>query len=187
MARKKKSQKRPQRQGINYRTFNNRVVECSLSDVSGSYYEFLSSLITPGNKGRNAQLCPRFSCLADEYRGLAYCNADAGEVFDEEKGKQIAKDRCMAAYYKDFDHKIVELLEELHTIEARLFNRLRKADKLSVYFKAKDVDEIYDTQFAMKGQSSYLDILTECPEFWEGLDEEVWDDSEECNPIPVSN
>ena len=71
----------------------------------------------------------------------------------------------MESYHNEFNKKIIEFIEELHTIEARLFNRLRKNGQIDLYLKAKDVDEIYDSSFIMEGQPTFTSLLLENDDF----------------------
>lgn len=167
MARKKKNNKRPVQDGMNYTTYNNRVVEAKLVGTRDSFDKYLASIVGEWG-GHYLRGVYGGVKMADAYIGRAYCNVDMGEEFDLEVGKQIATQRCLEVYHEDFDKHIVAFLEELHEFEARLFNRLRKANKLNLYTQAKDVDEIYDGQFRMEGQKSFLEILmNNCPDFFE--------------------
>lgn len=146
---------------MHYRTFNNRVVEAKLegSEVLMGFQNWLQDIFKD-----NDYIKPLFgkkTYLADCYYGRAYCNVDEGDIFDEDKGKQIAAQRCTSLYHSDFNAQIVNLLEELHRTEARIFNRLRKSGNLDLYFKARGVDEIFDDSFIMDGQKMFWDYLKE--------------------------
>lgn len=162
MSRKKKN-KPVLNDGMNYNTFNNRVVEATLTGKSVKYgvADYLVKIV-----GDNGPLMYDYIhyMLGDTYIGRAFCNVEAGEQFDEETGKKIATQRCLEMYRHDFDDCLVKFIEELHLIEARLFNRLRQSGKLDLYAKAKTVDEIYDTSFKMPHQKSFIDVYSEaCP------------------------
>lgn len=149
----------PNGSSMKYRSFNNHVVEAKLdgAEVKFAFQNYLDDIFSDGKfikpfYGIN-------SYLADTYYGRAYCNSDMGDTFDEEVGKEIASHRCSSLFRSDFDSKIVALLEELHRFEARIFNRLRKKGKLNLYFKAKGVDEIYDTSIRMPGQDDFFTVF----------------------------
>lgn len=149
---------------MQYRFFNNRVVEAKLSgaEVKFAFHNFVDDILSDANFFK-----PNYgnaSHLADTYYGRAYCNVDMGEVFDKEVGKKIASSRCTSLFRGDFDTKIVMFLEELHRVEAKLFNRLRKKGKLNLYFKARGVDELYNDSFRMPGQDDFFTVVNSMKE-----------------------
>lgn len=164
MSRKKRSVDRSYQNGINYRTYNDTVVECALCGAESSFRDFIAKLCKD-SKFVHAYGFDNYTSLPELFRGFAFCNKKNGDVFNEEEGKRIALERCMKSYHNEFNKKIIEFIEELHTIEARLFNRLRKNGQIDLYLKAKDVDEIYDSSFIMEGQPTFTSLLLDNDDF----------------------
>lgn len=52
--------------------------------------------------------------MPDSFRAVAKVHAD--DVFDEEVGKKIAKEKLMKAYYASYDSKIDMFVEDMHKI-----------------------------------------------------------------------
>ena len=57
--------------------------------------------------------------MKNEYKGIVYCNEQ--DVFDEQVGREKAKEKCMNRYYRDFDHLWGLFQEELLILNGKFF------------------------------------------------------------------
>ena len=143
-------------QGYIYTTYNNKVVQAKLPyetaiSAGDSYLDKVMAdvdLFRPTYSGVDR-------IFDVDYYGRAFCNENEGDTFDFVEGQKIARKRCQETFFKDFDSFIIKLLEELHIVECRIFNRLRKSGKLDVYKKARSVAQMYDDNIRMPGQKEF--------------------------------
>lgn len=61
--------------------------------------------------------------LRNEYVGK--CRFEANEVFDEELGKQIAKERCLKKYYRAKDKMIERIMYDLQKMRIEVSRMIR--------------------------------------------------------------
>lgn len=58
--------------------------------------------------------------MADSYRGIARCNFDAGDTFDLEKGKEIARKRAIEKCFAAKDKMVAKYKANMEELLARL-------------------------------------------------------------------
>lgn len=132
--------------GIHYNSYNEKVVEAVIGDARFNFHDFLNKMC------RDTMFETRFAedsvLMASSYHGRAFCNTDEGDSFSLDTGKKIAKSRALEIYYKDFDQRLVDCLEDLRMIEARIYKRLLRSGKDGLVKKARSVQELYENAFA---------------------------------------
>lgn len=79
------------------------------------------------------------------YRGVAKCNTNEGDVYNEEEGKLQAYKKVMAKYHKNMDHDLCVFLDDVRNLAAGVEHYL---DKKGVdYSKVSSVEEIKNIRF----------------------------------------
>lgn len=101
-----------------------------------------------------AHNCPSFMdedtffetfAMRPNYTAQARVNTDAGDVFIEETGKEIASDRLFGKYRKDFGRNISRAIYELRCAEAAFIHYAEK-NGLDIS-KVQTTDEIKDKRY----------------------------------------
>lgn len=86
--------------------------------LSDCRYDFLNK-INKMTANTGIILCGDKYLMKNEYKGIVYCNEQ--DVFDEQVGRDKAKEKCMNRYYKDFDRLWGMFQEELLVLNGKIF------------------------------------------------------------------
>lgn len=54
--------------------------------------------------------------MSDQFFGKARANQKMGDTFDQTYGEDLARERCMAKYHKNFDSRMRLFLEDVRTL-----------------------------------------------------------------------
>lgn len=54
--------------------------------------------------------------MSDQFFGKARANQSMGDTFDQTYGEDLARERCMAKYHKNFDSRMRLFLEDIRTL-----------------------------------------------------------------------
>lgn len=54
--------------------------------------------------------------MSDQFYGKARANQSMGDTFDQTYGEDLARERCMAKYHKNFDSRMCLFLEDVRTL-----------------------------------------------------------------------
>lgn len=66
--------------------------------------------------------------LNEDYMAKSKLNVSAGDTFDEEEGKRIARERVLAKYHGDLNMALCAYLQDAREVVARLENYMLKHD-----------------------------------------------------------
>lgn len=66
--------------------------------------------------------------LNEDYMAKSKLNVAAGDTFDEEEGKRIARERVLSKYHGDLNMALCEYLQDAREVVARLENYMLKHD-----------------------------------------------------------
>ena len=81
-------------------------------------------------------------------RGVAKCNTNEGDVYDEREGKLEAYKKVMAKYHKNLDSNLRAFLADVRSLAAGVEHYL---DKKNVdYSKVPSVEELKASRFTVK-------------------------------------
>lgn len=83
--------------------------------------------------------------MKDSYRGVAKCNTDEGDVYDEREGKLQAYKKAMSKYHKSLDSNLRTFLADVRGLVAGVEHYLEK--KGIDYSKVPSVEEIKVSRF----------------------------------------
>ena len=83
--------------------------------------------------------------MKDSYRGVAKCNIDEGDVYDEKEGKLQAYKKAMSKYHKSLDSNLRTFLADVRGLVAGVEHYLEK--KGIDYSKVPSVEEIKTNRF----------------------------------------
>lgn len=112
-------------EGLSYRQFAGPgITKASLNGVSENFIATVDKI----NKNTSDTIfvgSPDF-WLKPEYNATVKVNIADGDVWDELRGQEEARKKVMAKYHRDFDKKMVHLLNELHKFEAGLLHYSKK-------------------------------------------------------------
>lgn len=64
--------------------------------------------------------------LNDTYKAKSKLNVAAGDTFDEQEGKRIARERVLDKYHKDLNEALCDYLQDARELVARLENYMLK-------------------------------------------------------------
>lgn len=112
-------------EGLSYRQFAGPgITKASLNGVSENFINTVYKI----NKNTNHTVCLNATdfWLEPEYNATVKVNVADGDVWDELRGQEEARKKVMAKYHRDFDKKMVHLLNELHKFEAGLLHYSKK-------------------------------------------------------------
>ena len=104
--------------GLNFETFNNRVVKASLYDTGTDASRAINSICDKANL-RVLDAGIYFSekaYIPDSFTGKAKLNVAQGDTWNEETGSQLARERCLSKYHKAFDSRITMALEDARAL-----------------------------------------------------------------------
>lgn len=90
----------------------------TIAILSNTRYDFLNKV----NKmlaNTGIIVCGDKYLMKNEYKGIVYCNKK--DVYDEQVGRDKAKEKCMNRYYRDFDKLWGMLQEELIIANSKFF------------------------------------------------------------------
>lgn len=112
-------------EGLSYRQFAGPgITKASLNGVSENFITIVDKISENTNNAiffNNPVLW-----LKPEYNATVKVNVTDGDVWDEVRGQEEARKKVMAKYHRDFDKKMVYLLNELHKFEAGLLHYSKK-------------------------------------------------------------
>ena len=90
----------------------------TIAVLSDTRYDFLNKV----NKmlaNTGIIVCGDKYLMKNEYKGIVYCNEN--DVYDEQVGRDKAKEKCMDRYYRDFDKLWGMMQEELIIANSKFF------------------------------------------------------------------
>lgn len=135
---------------LRYKVFKEgRVVKAYIDDTEHDAANIINTVLCKTNtKFIDTYVCDRNSWINPSYSSHARCNSDAGDVFDEEVGKEIARSRVLDHYHRDIHRKLCAALEDLRGFCASLEHY---CDKHGVdYSNVKSVESIKENRFSCK-------------------------------------
>lgn len=105
--------------GLTYESYADRVVKAHLSNTEDDVNNVIDKILNKTNM-KSIIAIPHWEnmSLKDTYRGVAKLNITDGDVFNLEKGQDLAKARCLDKYHKNFDKKMSEFLRDIRELEA---------------------------------------------------------------------
>lgn len=112
-------------EGLSYRQFAGPgITKASLNGVSENFITMVDKI----NENTNHTVCLNATdfWLKPEYNATVKVNVADGDVWDELRGQEEARKKVMTKYHRDFDKKMVHLLNELHKFEAGLLHYSKK-------------------------------------------------------------
>ena len=112
-------------EGLSYRQFAGPgITKASLNGVSENFVSMVDKI----NRNTNHAIFLNDDdfWLKPEYNATVKVNVADGDVWDEVRGQEEARKKVMAKYHRDFDKKMVHLLNELHKFEAGLLHYSKK-------------------------------------------------------------
>ena len=112
-------------EGLSYRQFAGPgITKASLNGVSEN---FIATVYKINENTNHAIFLDDYDFwLKPEYNATVKVNVADGDVWDELRGQEEARKKVMAKYHRDFDKKMVHLLNELHKFEAGLLHYSKK-------------------------------------------------------------
>lgn len=111
--------------GLSYRQFARPgITKASLNGVSENFITTVDKI--NDNTNHAVFLNATDFWLKPEYNATVKVNVTEGDVWDELRGQEEARKKVMAKYHRDFDKKMVYLLNELHKFEAGLLHYSKK-------------------------------------------------------------
>ena len=112
-------------EGLSYRQFAGPgITKASLSGVEDN---FLRAVDKIAMNTTDVFFVSSYEMLMEpEYNATVKVNTADGDVWDELRGQEEARKKVMAKYHRDFDKKMVHLLNELHKFEAGLLHYSKK-------------------------------------------------------------
>ena len=132
--------------GLSYQYIPN--VGKTIVTLNGCAYNFanIARNITENNcKNLMLFVTDESSLLKDTYRAHSKLNVKDGDVYNKEKGEQIAYEKVMAKYHKNLDSNLRAFLEEARNLEAGIEHYL---DKRNIdYSSVPSIDMIKDKRF----------------------------------------
>ena len=112
-------------EGLSYRQFAGPgITKASLNGVSENFVSMVDKINR--NTNHTIFLNDDDFWLKPEYNATVKVNVADGDVWDELRGQEEARKKVMAKYRRDFDMKMVHLLNELHKFEAGLLHYSKK-------------------------------------------------------------
>ena len=108
--------------GLNFETFNNRIVKASLYNTSEDAVQAINGICRKANlKILEPEIdywSPEDSIawMPDSFSGKAKLNVSQGDTWNEEVGSQFARERCLSKYHRAFDSRILKALEDARTL-----------------------------------------------------------------------
>lgn len=110
--------------GLSFTNYNDRCIKAKLQNTEMDGFKAISSIVDKAT-GRSlpveciaevAVLLADGYVLESSYEGKSQVNIADGDVFDLDLGYDIAKNRCLDKYHKDFDALICKALERARTL-----------------------------------------------------------------------
>lgn len=125
--------------GLTYETYDGgRITKATLSGVHMNVYLTLQRLF------KDSSFWPVFDTdelqLRPLYRGVAKVNPEYDQP-DPQVGEELARERALEKYHRDFDRKFNLIMERLAALEAKL---LHYAERHQVDLDYRDVDYFLD-------------------------------------------
>lgn len=112
-------------EGLSYRQFAGPgITKASLYGVSENFIATVDKINE--NTNHAVFLNGTDFWLKPEYNATVKVNVTDGDVWNEVRGQEEARKKVMAKYHRDFDKKMVYLLNELHKFEAGLLHYSKK-------------------------------------------------------------
>lgn len=112
-------------EGLSYRQFAGPgITKANLNGVSENFAQVVNKIINNINSPFYVGSYKLW--LKPEYNATVKVNVTEGDVWDELRGQEEARKKVMTKYHRDFDKKMVYLLNELHKFEAGLLHYSKK-------------------------------------------------------------
>ena len=113
-------------EGLSYRQFAGPgITKASLNGVSKNFISMVDKINENTTYAVFLDTTGDF-WLKPEYNATVKVNVADGDVWDELRGQEEARKKVMTKYHRDFDKKMVYLLNELHKFEAGLLHYSKK-------------------------------------------------------------
>ena len=90
----------------------------TIAVLTDTRYDFLNK-VNKMAANTGIVVCGDKYLMKKEYRGIVYCNEQ--DVYNEQVGRDKAKEKCMNRYYRDFDKLWGMFQEDLITINSKIF------------------------------------------------------------------
>ena len=138
--------------GLNFETFNNRVVKASLYDTGDDAIRAINSICYKANLKviDTGVFFFFFLSIPDTFIGKAKLNVAQGDTWNEETGSQLARERCLSKYHKAFDSRIAIALEDARTLVA-CFEHYCNKHSIDTS-KVMSIEDIKDRKFSGTGK-----------------------------------
>lgn len=112
-------------EGLSYRQFAGPgITKANLSGVKDNFFRAVDKIAM--NTTDAFFVSGEEMLMEPEYNATVKVNTADGDVWDELRGQEEARKKVMAKYHRDFDKKMVHLLNELHKFEAGLLHYSKK-------------------------------------------------------------
>lgn len=117
-----------------------------LEDCGMDAYHIVAKIV--GNCTDPVFMVDRIRLLNEDYVAKSKLNVAAGDTFDEEEGKRIARERVLNKYHDDLNEALCAYLQDAREVVARLENYMLKHD--IDYSSALTESEIKSTKLSGK-------------------------------------
>lgn len=106
----------PRRDGLTFSYYPQAgVVKAKLNGVEWNVMTAIHKLCRNHSKFLNCY--PDDALLmSDQFFGKSRANQSMGDTFDQTYGEDLARERCMAKYHKNFDSRMCLFLEDVRTL-----------------------------------------------------------------------
>lgn len=106
----------PRRDGLSFSYYPQAgVVKAKLNGVEWNVMTAIHKLCRNHSKFLNCY--PDDALLmSDQFFGKSRANQSMGDTFDQTYGEDLARERCMAKYHKNFDSRMCLFLEDVRTL-----------------------------------------------------------------------
>lgn len=106
----------PRQDGLSFSYYPQAgVVKAKLNGVHGNVMTAIHKLCHNHSKFLNC-FCDDALFMSDQFYGKSRANQSMGDTFNQTYGEELARERCMAKYHKNFDSRMRLFLEDVRTL-----------------------------------------------------------------------
>ena len=106
----------PRRDGLSFSYYPQAgVVKAKLNGVEWNVLTAIHKLCR--NHSKFLSCCPEDALfMSDQFSGKSRANQKMGDTYNQTCGENLARERCMAKYHKNFDSRMRLFLEDVRTL-----------------------------------------------------------------------
>ena len=109
----------PRQDGLNFSYYPQAgVVKAKLNGVEFNVLTAIHKLCRNHSKFLSCRYDDDIEALfmSDQFSGKSRANQKMGDTYDQTYGEELARERCMAKYHKNFDSRMRLFLEDVRTL-----------------------------------------------------------------------